>query len=242
MRRTLKRSALCLFPRGDVWRPSTYWSRRLWGLPRATLGVREYCHTTMPWWPSSQPPQPHTDLSSYRALVTARLPMQEWVDNPCPCQYSTGVERTRVSVDTLGRSPPANSSRLPDRGASVVVALTCLAAGLQGFGNNMDSNAVLSKQPIFTPALKRKCRHFDDLFHHWLHWKFYFDNFHCSQWRKCHQNNDIQVCHFSAWLSSRLVDRGTSVLVALVNAQPSEHKSSVILYCHCGLLPNHPNS
>ena len=41
--------------------------------------------------------------------------------------------------------------------------------------------------------LKRKCRHFDEIFITGCTGSCHFDNFQCSQWWKFHQNEDISV-------------------------------------------------
>ena len=47
-----------------------------------------------------------------------------------------------------------------------------------------------------TSALKRKCRHFDKIFVTGCTERCQNDNVQCSQWRKCHQNDNIFV---SVW-------------------------------------------
>ena len=42
-------------------------------------------------------------------------------------------------------------------------------------------------------TLKRKCRHFDEIFITGCTGSCHFDNFQCSQWWKFHQNEDISV-------------------------------------------------
>ena len=42
-------------------------------------------------------------------------------------------------------------------------------------------------------ALKRKCRHFDEILIIGCTGSCHFDNFQCSQWWKFHQNEDISV-------------------------------------------------
>ena len=42
-------------------------------------------------------------------------------------------------------------------------------------------------------TLKRKCRHFDEIFVTGGTESCHFDNFRCSQWWKFHQNDDISV-------------------------------------------------
>ena len=44
-----------------------------------------------------------------------------------------------------------------------------------------------------TTTLKRKCRHFDEIFITGCTVSCHFDNFQCSQWWKFHQNEDISV-------------------------------------------------
>ena len=48
-------------------------------------------------------------------------------------------------------------------------------------------------------SLKRKCRHFDEIWITGCTGSCHFDNFQCSQWWKFHQNEDISVsvvnCH-----------------------------------------------
>ena len=46
-------------------------------------------------------------------------------------------------------------------------------------------------------ALKRRCRHFDDIFVKSCTESFQNDNLQCSHWRKCHQNDNISV---SLWI------------------------------------------
>ena len=46
------------------------------------------------------------------------------------------------------------------------------------------------------PSLKRKCRHFDEIFITGCTGSCHFDNFQCSQWWKFHQNEDISVSVF----------------------------------------------
>ena len=43
------------------------------------------------------------------------------------------------------------------------------------------------------PSLKRKCRHFDEIWITGCTGSCHFDNFQCSQWWKFHQNEDISV-------------------------------------------------
>ena len=46
---------------------------------------------------------------------------------------------------------------------------------------------------ITITTLKRKCRHFDEIFITGCTGSCHFDNFQCSQWWKFHQNEDISV-------------------------------------------------
>ena len=47
--------------------------------------------------------------------------------------------------------------------------------------------------PGLAMSLKRKCRHFDEIFITGCTGSCHFDNFQCSQWWKFHQNEDISV-------------------------------------------------
>ena len=51
------------------------------------------------------------------------------------------------------------------------------------------------------PSLKRKCRHFDEIFITGCTGSCHFDNFQCSQWWKFHQNEDISVSVLKCVLS-----------------------------------------
>ena len=56
------------------------------------------------------------------------------------------------------------------------------------------SNSAAKVVPrINISTLKRKCRHFDEIFITGCTGSCHFDNFQCSQWWKFHQNEDISV-------------------------------------------------
>ena len=56
-------------------------------------------------------------------------------------------------------------------------------------------NQICYDTPVFCVAstLKRKCRHFDEIFITSCTGSCHFDNFQCSQWWKFNQNEDIFV-------------------------------------------------
>ena len=106
----------------------------------------------------------------------------------------------------------------------------------RGSGNNL------------TSTLKRKCRHFDEIFITGCTGSCHFDNFQCSQWWKFHQNEDISVSVNSpslwwvsiqpSWLYCRLVFAPGSGDMFVVNfdalAQASDFRiemRQVVFFC-----------
>ena len=57
-----------------------------------------------------------------------------------------------------------------------------------------------------TSTLKRKCRHFDEIFITGCTGSCHFDDFQCSQWWKFHQNEDISVS-----VEFNLLNRGSYI-------------------------------
>ena len=61
------------------------------------------------------------------------------------------------------------------------------------------SSQIVMNEPAdeqYTPSLKRKCCHFDEILITDCTESCHFDNFRCSQWLKFRQNDDISVSVF----------------------------------------------
>ena len=66
------------------------------------------------------------------------------------------------------------------------------------------------------PTLKRKCRHFDEIFITGCSESCHFDNFQYSQWWKFHQNEDISVSVQDHLMTRGLTAYTASLLIQIV--------------------------
>ena len=117
-------------------------------------------------------------------------------------------------------------------------------------GNDLAPNIHLSLTHIWVTSLqwvtlKRKCRHFDEIFITGCTGSCHFDNFQCSQWWKFHQNEDISVSvyskvswHLSGGVVFQSIDvRGLPLSIKLDRVQGHVYLCAIIIsYINCYAL------
>ena len=78
----------------------------------------------------------------------------------------------------------------------------------------------VNEETYHQDTLKRKCRHFDEIFITGCTGSCHFDNFQCSQWWKFHQNEDISVS--VQWLTRKFL-----------STRPNRDFSYFSIHCIC---------
>ena len=132
------------------------------------------------WQPPAQPPArpPASPPARPPARTVTTIPLQpgglrgkKWL------MWGINSKKRNKGIDFwLGDCFPCCDVIMMDK---CVAALPLQKTSMNGF--------------YFSHSLKRKCRHFDEIFVTGGTESCHFDNFRCSQWWKFHRNDDISV-------------------------------------------------